>query len=86
MARYYGTLSGSGKAKATKSGTRNTGICASVQSYEVSLSVWMHDNPNDDRDHLIDISYQMDDSTSSPSTELFRGTVSELIERLREGE
>ena len=86
MARYYGTLSGSGNTKVTKSGTRSTGICASVQSYEVSLSVWMHDNPDDDRDHLIDISYQMDKSTSSPSTQVFSGTVSELIERLKEGE
>lgn len=86
MARYYGTLSGSGNTKATKSGTKSTGICASVQSYEVSLSVWMHDNPDDDSDHLVDIYYQMEESTSSPNTKLFRGTVSELIRRLGEGE
>lgn len=54
MAEYYGTLSGRGNT-VTKTGTKATGITASVQSWNGSLITEMHHRDNGDL--MVSISY-----------------------------
>ena len=44
MAKFYGTIKGARDSVATKTGTRNSGVVASVQSWDGSLVVDVCEN------------------------------------------
>lgn len=79
MAKYYGTLRGKAETQATRTGSSASGIKATVQSYEGSLSVYMRDNRRDENDTIVEVCYATDESTSSPNNVGFYGTFSELV-------
>lgn len=79
MARYYGTVSGAGSTRSTRTGTRSTGLETSAQTYTGSLIV--HVSPDENDNDLWDIS--VDESGSSTRGRLvFIGTLQELVNKL----
>lgn len=79
MARYYGTISGTGNNLSTRTGTKSTGIEVSAQTFHGSVVVGVH-ALKDDTD-MWELS--IDESGSSRRGRLlFIGTLQELIEQL----
>lgn len=66
MAKYYGTLKGTAKTQATRTGGSASGIKATVQSYEGSLSIYMGDNKRDGNDPIIEVCYAADEIDEQP--------------------
>lgn len=79
MAKYYGTLKDTAKTQATRTGSSSSGIKATVQSYDGSLSIYMGDNERNENDPTIEIYYATDESTCNPSELGFDGTFSEFV-------
>lgn len=46
MKTFYGQLEGIGSSRATKGGSKETGIEASVQHKDISFSTWLHQLSN----------------------------------------
>lgn len=83
MAKYYGTLRGRAETQATMTGGSASGIKATVQSYEGSLSIYMMDNKRDENDQIIEVCYAVDESTNSMNEVGFCGTFSEFVALLK---
>lgn len=79
MAKYYGTLSGRGTV--TRSGNSETGIRASIQSWDGSVMIALNHSPSGEL--MVQLSYA-EDSRSTGGQYLFYGTLQELVERLKE--
>lgn len=46
MKTFYGQLEGMGSTRATKTGSKNSGITASVQHKTMSFTTWFHQSDN----------------------------------------
>ena len=77
MATYYGQLEGNGNTRATKTGSKKTGIAASAQSYDGSVIVWMHEVNGE---NMVRIDMAKD--SAFYGTRVFDGTLDELAEKL----
>ena len=75
MAKFYSTIQGSA-GEATRRGTANSGIRASVQSYDGSVITRL-ESKDDEIILSIDTS---DDSRSSWGNRQFRGTIKEFYD------
>ncbi len=76
MAAFYGTLKGKGDSIVTKTGTENTGITASVQSWDGSLITEMHHKP--DGTLMVSVSY-LPYSGASMGELAYYGTFADFI-------
>lgn len=72
MATYYGQVKGGGTA-ATRTGTKNSGIRASAQSYDGSVIVDMQDGK---------VSIEIADGSSFYGRTIFTGSIKELETKL----
>lgn len=76
MAAFFGTVRGN-RGEATRCGTADSGISASVQSYRGSVSMWLRyldDKPT------VDV--YINDGSSRCGRWAFTGTIDELRDRL----
>lgn len=73
MSRFYGTLSGSGSGRSTRTGTTKTGIRASAQTKKGSLIACAFDCYGEDT-----FSLEISDTTSHYGRTIFTGTLQEL--------
>ena len=76
MATFYGMVRGN-RSEATRCGTADSGISASVQSYRGSVSMWLRyldDEPT------VDV--YISDGSSAFGKWAFTGTIDELRDRL----
>ena len=76
MSEFYGTLKGRGDNLLTKTGTRESGIKASVQSYTGSLITEMYRRP--DGVLMVSVSYA-NDSRSNMGNLAYYGTFTDFI-------
>lgn len=77
MAHFYGQVKGNGRTNATRSGTRASGLSASAQSYNGSVTISIMDNPKDDSDPIFDI--EVSDGSRMGGRSVFSGTRGELV-------
>ena len=83
MSRYYGTVEGIAKGKATRRGSMTKGLTVTAQSYDGSLLVHMHDGPTtlDAPRVALYVGQGSTDSTGH-ATKIFDGTLYELLRAL----
>jgi hypothetical protein len=79
MSRLYGSLQGC-RGEATRTGSKDSGIRASVQSWDGSLCVFM--DLNDDDLPVVEI--QISDGSSCYGKTYFRGSLDKLKKILEE--
>lgn len=77
MATYYGQLEGNGNTRATKTGSKKTGITTSAQSYDGSVIVWMREVNGE---NMVRIDMAKD--SAFHGTRVFDGTLDELATKL----
>ena len=77
MSTFYGTLTGN-KGTATRCGTKDSGIRASVQSWKGSVITALN---YDGDDLMVQVSWA-DDSRATMGRHLFYGTLAEFVEKL----
>ena len=82
MAIFYGQVDGKSQTVASRLGSRNSGIKASVQSWDGSVITALRYNDNGD---LIVKIYISDDSAFQ-GDKYFDGTLEELKKRLKGGD
>lgn len=78
MSKLYGSLQGN-RGEVTKCGSKNSGMRASVQSWDGSLIVYMD---LDDNDKPIITLKTSEGSSGYGNETIFRGSLEELKERL----
>lgn len=78
MAKFYGQVSGSANTVATRRGSANSGIKASVQSWNGSVITEL----SEDKDGQTIVSVSFSNDSSSYGKEVFKGTISELVAKL----
>ncbi len=78
MSKLYGSLKGNG-IEVTRGGTKNSGMRASVQSWNGSLCTFM--DLDDDDKPVVEI--QIADGSAVFGKTFFRGTLEELKEKLK---
>lgn len=77
MSKLYGSLQGN-RSEVTKCGSKNSGIRASVQSWDGSLCTFMDLDENDTP--IVEI--QINSGSSCYGKTYFRGTLEELKKKL----
>ena len=78
MATYYGTLRGTGRTTVTKTGTKNTGLTASVQTYKGSVIVSVYGELDGKPAFTIELA----DGSGASGQTAFYGTLDELRAKL----
>lgn len=78
MATFYSSIKGS-RGEATRCGTRNSGIRASVQSWNGSITSELSYN---DKDELM-VTIRTSTGSSSYGSQIFYGTFEEFINKLQ---
>lgn len=74
MSTFYGQVKGSADTSAGRRGTQNSGIRASVQSWNGSVIVNMYYNDNDE----LSVDIETSDGSDFYGTTIFSGTLAEL--------
>ncbi len=78
MAAFYGQLKGGRDTTSTKTGTKNSGIKASVQSWDGSLTTELY--YNDEGELMVRLSTS--DNSEMGGDTIFKGTLQELKNKL----
>lgn len=78
MATFYGQVFGNGKTSASKTGSRNSGLRTSCQSYGGSVIVEVHETEDGKTWFEINVS----DTSSAHGRNVFIGDLDELCQRL----
>lgn len=77
MSKFYATIQGQA-GEATRRGSVNSGIRASVQSWNGSVITDL----SEDKDGKTIVSVSFSNDSSSYGREVFKGTISELVAKL----
>lgn len=76
MAAFYGQVKGN-RGKASRTGSKASGIQSSVQSDKGSVQVWLYE-----RDGEVRCGLSVSDESSFYGTTIYNGTIDELRARL----
>ena len=80
MAKFYGTIKGARDSVATKTGTKNSGLRVSAQSWDGSVIVELWEN----QEGQAVFSFRFaEGSESAGGREFLRATAAELAEKVR---
>lgn len=82
MAVFYGQVSGKSETTASRQGSMNSGIKASVQSWNGSVITSLRYN---EKDELI-VNIYIDDGSAFEGNRYFTGTLEELKKKLKGGD
>ena len=82
MATFYGQVFGKASTGASRTGSRNSGIRTSAQSYDGSVIVELRQPRDGEGDGGPIVTVEVSDGTSSYGVELFRGSLDGLCQKL----
>lgn len=73
MATYYGQVLGNRETPATRTGSKQSGIQASVQSWDGSVILWLREVDGENR-----LQIEVNKDSKFSGTRIFDGTIEEL--------
>lgn len=82
MATFYGQVFGNGRTSATRSGTYDSGLRTSAQSFKGSVIVELTQPEDEDGNRELMVEVQVNSNTASRGKSLFYGTLEEFCKRL----